>query len=412
MNIYELIEGRADKKINANYTTKNINEAIAIVHEFAPSPEHGGGDDGFSEETLKQLAAEWWHGDADPEVERTLHAAGWTIGQDEGNYKNGGVFVVQQGDINGDSYLSWSAEDLAELGEDTASWGIGGNGSGGWGGGAGGETSPRNNHSVIGSDGIELDEVQKKPAVPNKERDPGAFATRSHIRDMEQKHTAWDQMQRELADEFYARHPELDDRNKAVEENDLAGALTGLNGVAAAQGSDNILSPIGSGTVDEDRDNEVGFGVNSEPAYRAVMARFGDYIEHRADGVMYAPRELWGAIEKTAFDADGVGAEEETDHNVGEDQNAGGGGQPPGDSASPVGGGGAGIIEGDPETNTRGDPHPEKEFYFPVKDQWPEKLGPMGQPRKRKDVDVSEDIAEDVYESRLYRMKLAGYDIK
>ena len=295
-----------------------------------------------------------------------------------------------------------------ELGEDTASWGIGGNGSGGWGGGAGGETSPRNNHSVIGSDGIELDEVRKKPAVPNRERDPGAFATRSHIRDMEQKHTAWDQLQQELADEFYARHPELDDRNKAVEENDLAGALTGLNGVAAAQGSDNILSPIGSGTVDEGLEHEVGFSVDSEAAYRAVMSRFGDSIEHRADGVMYAPRELWSQIEQVAFDADGVGAEEDAGPDMAEDQNAGGGGQPPGDSTSPVGG----VAEGDPKSYTRGDPHPDKEFYFPVKDQWPEKLGPMGKPRKRKDVDVSEDIAEDVYESRLYRMKLAGYDIK
>ena len=87
------------------------------LKEFAPSPEYGGGDDGFSEETLKQLAAEWWHGDADPEVERTLNAAGWTIGQDEGNYENGGVFVVQQGDINGDSYLSWPAEELEGLAE-------------------------------------------------------------------------------------------------------------------------------------------------------------------------------------------------------------------------------------------------------------------------------------------------------
>jgi hypothetical protein len=89
------------------------------LNEYAPSLEYGGGDDdGFSEETLKQLATEWWHGDADHEVERTLRAAGWTIGQDEGNYENGGVFVVQQGDINGDSYLSWPAEELEGLAEE------------------------------------------------------------------------------------------------------------------------------------------------------------------------------------------------------------------------------------------------------------------------------------------------------
>ena len=429
----------------------------------------------------------------------------------------------------------------------------------------------------------------------------------------------------ELADEFYARHPELDDRSKPVDEagimsfmsprpkpqangtslanmrrreaelaakekaapiskvmhsidlprdpkyvktirdedvedNDLAGALTGLSGVAATTAPENNLSPIGSGTVDEGLEHEVGFSVDSEAAYRAVMSRFGDSIEHRADGVMYAPRELWSAIEQVAFDADGVGAEEDAGLDMAEDQhsdfggedsirvweniddrldmeekmsifeswsrgqlnesadehkleyfrslehyssnpvvgktyivvplalshqlralsvpekckylgfknhmhlvenqvgdvkkypyapfrpnssficfffdsinkynqfrssisvkfnlslsdineelNTGGSNQEPAsDSTSPVGG----VAEGDPKTYTRGDPHPDQEFYFPVKDQWPEKLGPMGKPRKRKDVDVSEDIAEDVYESRLYRMKLAGYDIK
>ena len=49
-----------------------------------------------------------------------------------------------------------------------------------------------------------------------------------------------------------------------------------------------------------------------------------------------------------------------------------------------------GVAEGDPETHTRGDPHPDEEFYFPVKDQWPEKLGPMGKPKSRSDVDVKD----------------------
>ena len=168
-----------------------------------------------------------------------------------------------------------------------------------------------------------LDKVQKKPAVPNRERDPGAFATRSHIRDMEQRHTAWDLIQQELEDEFYARHPELDDRNKAVEEdNDLAGALTGLSGVAATTAPENNLSPVGSGTVDEGLEHEVGFSVDSEAAYRAVMSRFGDSIEHRADGVMYAPREVWSRIEQVAFDADGVGAEEDAGPDMAEDQHS------------------------------------------------------------------------------------------
>ena len=83
------------------------------LNEFAP-PSSSDGDDGFSEETLKQLAAQWFNGDEDPKVERTLAAAGWEIGQDEGYDDEPGVFVVQSGDINGDSYLSWPANELRQ----------------------------------------------------------------------------------------------------------------------------------------------------------------------------------------------------------------------------------------------------------------------------------------------------------
>jgi hypothetical protein len=81
--------------------------------EFAPS-DSSNGDDGFSEETLKQLAAQWYNGDEDPEVERTLMAAGWEIGQDEGYDDEPGVFVVQAGDVNGNSYISWPADELRQ----------------------------------------------------------------------------------------------------------------------------------------------------------------------------------------------------------------------------------------------------------------------------------------------------------
>jgi hypothetical protein len=85
------------------------------VNEFAP-PSGDDGDDGFSDETLKRMAAQWWQGDEDPRIEKTLAAAGWEIGQDEG-YDNGGVFVVQAGDVNGNSYISWPAEELEGLSE-------------------------------------------------------------------------------------------------------------------------------------------------------------------------------------------------------------------------------------------------------------------------------------------------------
>jgi GNAT superfamily N-acetyltransferase len=82
------------------------------LKEFAPA----GGDDREpnEEEILHRLAAQWWQGDEDPRAERTLASMGWEIGQDEG-YDNGGVFVVRAGDINGDSFISWPAEELEQL---------------------------------------------------------------------------------------------------------------------------------------------------------------------------------------------------------------------------------------------------------------------------------------------------------
>jgi hypothetical protein len=58
----------------------------------------------------------------------------------------------------------------------------------------------------------------------------------------------------------------------------------------------------------DDRDT-VGFSVNSEAAYMAVMKRFGDVIDHdETSGVMYAPAGVWPRIEMVAYDADGEGA--------------------------------------------------------------------------------------------------------
>ena len=85
------------------------------IDEFAP-PGGDDGNDGFSDETLKRMAAQWWQGDEDPRIEKTLMAAGWEIGQDEG-YDNGGVFVVMSGDEHGRSYMSWPAEELEGMNE-------------------------------------------------------------------------------------------------------------------------------------------------------------------------------------------------------------------------------------------------------------------------------------------------------
>jgi hypothetical protein len=101
----------------------SINRAAAQLqrqrglNEFAPSSGDDDGNDGFSDDTLKQLAAQWYNGDEDPRVESTLMAAGWEIGQDEGYDDTPGVFVVQAGDINGNSYISWPAHELEALSE-------------------------------------------------------------------------------------------------------------------------------------------------------------------------------------------------------------------------------------------------------------------------------------------------------
>ena len=94
------------------YAVKQMSEGS--LTEFAPSDsgDGGGDDDGFDEDTLRKLAAQWFAGDEDPQVERLLAAAGWEIGQDEGYDDEPGVFVVLSGDDDGRSYISWPAEEM------------------------------------------------------------------------------------------------------------------------------------------------------------------------------------------------------------------------------------------------------------------------------------------------------------
>ena len=103
---------------------KELAEVIALEEwadslvEFAPpSGDDNGGDD---DELLKKIAKQWWLGTEQDMIkaERTLASMGWEIGEDEGSYDNGGVFVVRAGDVNGKSYQSWPHEELAELDED------------------------------------------------------------------------------------------------------------------------------------------------------------------------------------------------------------------------------------------------------------------------------------------------------
>jgi hypothetical protein len=83
------------------------------LNEFAPDSNDGGEDD-----ALRNYARMWWAGNeaTQMQIEAVLAKMGWEIGEDEGGYDNGGVFVIRAGDINGDSYTSWAAEDLTEQG--------------------------------------------------------------------------------------------------------------------------------------------------------------------------------------------------------------------------------------------------------------------------------------------------------
>ena len=86
-------------------TLKKVNEGESILSEFAPP----GGDSNEPDEEhiLRQLAAQWWHGDEDPRAEKALAAMGWEIGHDESGDPDAGVFVVRAGDVNGDSYIAF-----------------------------------------------------------------------------------------------------------------------------------------------------------------------------------------------------------------------------------------------------------------------------------------------------------------
>jgi hypothetical protein len=66
---------------------------------------------------------------------------------------------------------------------------------------------------------------------------------------------------------------------------------------------------VAEGRAGVDDTDTVGFSVNSEAAYMAVMDRYGDSIDHdETSGIMYVPAKMWPNIEMVAFDADGEGA--------------------------------------------------------------------------------------------------------
>jgi len=91
------------------FSDEDLSEGL---NEFAADD----GDSGGEDDALQKYARMWWAGDeaTQMQIEAALARMGWEIGEDEGGYDNGGVFVVRAGDINGDSYMSWPAEELEQ----------------------------------------------------------------------------------------------------------------------------------------------------------------------------------------------------------------------------------------------------------------------------------------------------------
>jgi hypothetical protein len=109
MRFFEFKQQQINERTLGGFPVKPVNIEQEL-DEFAP----GAGDDREpdEEEILRQLAAQWWHGDEDPRAEKTLAAMGWTIGQNESD-DEGGVFVVRANDMNGDSYISFPESELS-----------------------------------------------------------------------------------------------------------------------------------------------------------------------------------------------------------------------------------------------------------------------------------------------------------
>ena len=80
------------------------------VNEFAPSDD---GDSG-QEDMFFKYAKLWYNGNLQVQqrIEEVLAQAGWEIGELES--EEGGAFIVQSGDENGDTYMGWSAQDLSD----------------------------------------------------------------------------------------------------------------------------------------------------------------------------------------------------------------------------------------------------------------------------------------------------------
>jgi len=72
------------------------------------------------------------------------------------------------------------------------------------------------------------------------------------------------------------------------------------------------LKMFGNSSMSENSEELVGFHLDTELAYQAVMRKFGNVVSQDPEsGTMYVPASVWTQVEQVAFDADGRGAERE-----------------------------------------------------------------------------------------------------
>jgi hypothetical protein len=95
---------------------EEFGEGETQVNEFAPSNNDNGGE----EDALFRFAQMWYSAPdiaTQQKVEQALAKAGWEIGELES--EEGGAYVMRVGDNEGDSYIGWSEEQLADISEGT-----------------------------------------------------------------------------------------------------------------------------------------------------------------------------------------------------------------------------------------------------------------------------------------------------
>jgi hypothetical protein len=102
---------KADKRFSGivKATKKQFANDEKQLKEFAADDGSGG-----EEDTLRKYAKMWYNGDdsIQQQVEQVLDRMGWEIGELES--EEGGAFVIQPGDENGDTYIGFTAADLTD----------------------------------------------------------------------------------------------------------------------------------------------------------------------------------------------------------------------------------------------------------------------------------------------------------